>query len=194
MKIAIDISQIAYEGTGVASYVKNLITNIVTADSNNEYILFGASLRKRHVFREFARSLNDKSQRVRLISVPIPPTILAVLWNTWHVFPAEWFVGDVDIFWSSDWTQPPLSHAIGMTTVHDLSTVFYPLESHSSTEVDVTSGRILANITGTQAQRLRHVQKECRLILSDSESTKRDLIKVFHIPERSVHVVYPAVS
>ena len=49
MKIGIDISQIAHEGTGVATYVRNIVAALVHRYPEHEYILFGSSLRKRHV-------------------------------------------------------------------------------------------------------------------------------------------------
>ena len=46
MKIGIDISQIVHEGTGVGEYVRHLVKALLTIDQANEYVLFGASLRK----------------------------------------------------------------------------------------------------------------------------------------------------
>src|SRR5690349_17140659 len=106
MKIGIDISQMVHEGTGVARYVRELTKTLIESDAVNTYVLFGASLRKRDVFAKFAQSLPKNT--VRLVVVPIPPTILDILWNVLHIVPIEWFTGPVDIFWSSDWTQPPL--------------------------------------------------------------------------------------
>ena len=45
MRIGIDISQIAYEGTGVANYLSNLVRELVKSN-NQEYILFFSSLRR----------------------------------------------------------------------------------------------------------------------------------------------------
>ena len=43
MKIGIDISQIAYEGTGVGNFVENLVKQLITVDRKNEYVLFFSS-------------------------------------------------------------------------------------------------------------------------------------------------------
>jgi len=50
MKIGIDISQIAYEGTGVANFLSNLVSNLLKFDKKNEYILFYSSLRRNFQF------------------------------------------------------------------------------------------------------------------------------------------------
>lgn len=106
--------------------------------------------------------------------------------------PVEKLTGPLDVFWSSDWTQPPLIHAKGVTTVHDLIAFKFPEETHAKTELRGT--RLSANIVATQKARLTWVKKECRAIFCDSESTKQDVVPLLHIPEKSLHVVYPGVS
>jgi hypothetical protein len=178
MRIGIDISQIVYEGAGVATYVRNLIATLTNADSNNEYVLFCSSLRKREVFDDFFASLKKTTTNVTLRTFPIPPSLLDFFWNRLHIIPIEWFIGRVDIFWSSDWTQPPLSHAIGMTTIHDLSIFHFPESFHRT-------------ILTVQKRRLKRAKKECRAFLCDSEATKRDVVKIMGIAENKISVVYP---
>lgn len=176
MRIGIDISQIVYEGTGVARYVRELVSEILAQDTINEYVLFGASLRKRYMFQDFADSLS--ASNVTLKTVPIPPTVLDYFWNVFHIMPIEWFVGPVDIFWSSDWTQPPLMHAKGITTIHDVSPLRFPKE-HA------------AQIVAVHTRRLQRVKQECQTILCDSEATKQDVSRLLSIPSSRLHVVYP---
>lgn len=175
MKIAIDISQIAHEGTGVSAYVRKMVTALITGDVKNEYVLFGASLRKRHVFSAFVKSL---PRQVRLVFVPIPPTVLELLWNRLHIIPIEWFIGAVDIFWSSDWTQPPLSHARGVTTIHDLSFLRFP-------------ETFVHKITDTQKRRLERAKNICQRFFCDSEATKKDAETLLGIDKKKLKVVYP---
>ncbi len=179
MKIGIDISQMVHEGTGVARYVRELTRTLIESDSDNTYVLFGASLRKRYVFHTFVKNLSKHT--VRLVAVPIPPTILDILWNRLHIIPVEWFIGKVDIFWSSDWTQPPIAYAQGITTVHDISFMKFP-EEHAKQIRDV------------HKRRLFWVKKECEKILCDSEATKNDVKELLEIPENKLQVVYPGFS
>ncbi len=173
MKIGIDISQIVYEGTGVATYVRNMVNTLLKLDKKNEYILFGASLRQQKKLRAFG-------SKARLVLVPIPPTVLTFLWNTLHILPIETFTGPLDVFWSSDWTQPPLARAKGVTTIHDLIALKFPAE---------TDARIVA----AHKRRLAWVEKECEAIFCDSESTKKDIKDLLNIPEAKLHVVYPGI-
>lgn len=178
MKIGIDISQIVHEGTGVGGYVINLVKALLTIDQWNEYVLFGSSLRKLSRFTAYFEEVRVLNPRVRLVTVPIPPTILEFLWNTLHIVPVEWLIGPVDIFWSSDWSQPPLRGTKGVTTVHDVSFLRYP-ETFAQTIIDV------------QKRRLAWVKQECQAILCDSEATKGDVVELVGIQKDKLQVVYP---
>ena len=169
MKIGIDISQIVYEGTGVATYTKNLISNLLAIDKKNEYVFFGSSLRRQKDLKRFTKNV-----------WPIPPTLLDVLWNQLHILPIESLIGSLDIFHSSDWTQPP-TKAKKVTTIHDLIVYKYPESSHPQ-------------IITTQKRRLDWVKKECDLIIVDSLATKKDCQEILGIGESRLRVVYPAVG
>ena len=178
MKIGIDISQIVHEGTGVATYVKQIVAALVKKYPQHEYVLFGSSLRKQKVLRAYFNDIYHLSKHTRVVVLPIPPTFLEILWNRLHIFPVEWFTGPLDLFWSSDWTQPPLRYAKGVTTIHDLIALKFPAQ---------TDARIVA----THKRRLAWVAKECIAIFCDSESTKKDVIEFLGIPKEKLHVVYP---
>lgn len=181
MKVGIDISQIAFEGTGVGRYVQELVAAIVNNDEDNEYILFASSLRQRKKFFLFYEEAIHNKNRVKLKVFWYPPTILDLLWNQLHIFSIESFIGPVDVFWSSDWTQPPLSHAKGITTIHDVSFLYYP-ESFSRT------------ILSVQKRRLMRAKQECEAYLCDSKATCEDAKKLLGIKEEKLHVVYPGFS
>ncbi len=181
MRIGIDISQIVYEGTGVGNYVRRMVSELIARDTTNEYILFGASLRRRSKFYQYYNNTYYHSKRVKLVVVPIPPILLDILWNRLHIFPVEWFVGPVDVFWSSDWTQPPLIRAKGVTTIHDLTILRRP-ESF---------GEGLRNIVETQKRRLKRAVNVCSAFFCDSEATKKDAIELLGIPQNKLFVIYP---
>jgi hypothetical protein len=180
MRIGIDISQIVYEGTGVGTYVRRMVEVLMKIDKKNEYVLFGSSFRRKYMFEEFFQEMKKINSRVKLISVAIPPTLLDIIWNRLHIIPVETFIGPVDVFWSSDWTQPPLTHAKGVTTIHDLIALKFPHETDEG-------------IVATHKRRLAWVKKECKVILCDSQTTKRDIMKHLEIPENKLHVVYPGL-
>lgn len=182
MRIGIDISQVVYEGTGVGRYVRELIPRVIAASPEHEFVLFAGSLRQKNKVEAFVRPLLKKSQNIEVKIVPIPPKLLHLLWNVLHIIPAHWFIGSVDVFWSSDWTQPPLAkQTIGITTIHDVSFLHFP-ESFPSEILVVQRRRILRAI------------HECSLFLCDSEATKKDVAEYIGIKESKLLVVYPGVS
>ena len=173
MRIGIDISQLAYEGTGVANYLRNLVEHLVQQDTKNDYVLFYACLRKSLPSSTF----NFQSKNVQIKTFKIPPTILDLMWNKLHIFPIETFIGPVDIFISSDWTQPP-SKAKKATILYDLIVYKYPQETD-------------AKIIATQKRKLKWVKKEVDSILCISEATKKDAQEILGISAEKLHVVYP---
>lgn len=179
MRIGIDISQIVHEGTGVSNYVQEIVRALLAIDHENNYILFGSSLRKQRKLDQFYETV--KNPKVSLCSIPMPPIFLDFLWNRLHIVPIEWFTGPLDIFWSSDWTQPPLTHAKGITTVHDVSFLRYP-ETFTKAILDV------------QKRRLAWVKRECKVIYCDSEATKQDVMSLVGIARIKLKVIYPGFT
>jgi glycosyltransferase involved in cell wall biosynthesis len=172
MKIGIDISQIVY-GTGVSVYTKNLVENLLQIDKENEYKLFFSSLRQT-LPSDF--KINSKKAKVKLF--PIPPTLLEPLWNKWHWLAIERLLGQVDVFHSSDWTQPP-SKAAKVTTIHDFGFLKYPETAHPK-------------IKAVHQRRLAWVKKEADLVIAVSQSTKKDVMEILALPEEKIRVVYEA--
>ncbi|GIW61561.1 MAG: hypothetical protein KatS3mg089_0413 [Patescibacteria group bacterium] len=177
MKIGIDISQLAYSNTGVANYFHNLLQNLIAVDEQNEYILFYSSLRRK-LDDSIIKSLINS--RVKLKKFRFPPILLDLLWNKLHIAPIEWFVGDVDVFITSDWTEPPVIKAKKVTILYDLIVYKYPQET-------------TAKIIKTQKSKLKWVRKEADAILCISESTKKDASEILGIDQKRLHLVYPGV-
>ena len=65
MRIGIDVSQLAYENTGVANYLQNFVQNLLTIDKENEYILFFTSLRKEFPISNFQFLNNNPRVKIK---------------------------------------------------------------------------------------------------------------------------------
>jgi len=180
MKIGIDISQIVYEGTGVAEYVQKLVSQLLAIDQKNEYILFFShqSAKITNYKLQITNKFPNSKFRIREFQIPIQ--FLELLWNRLHIIPIEWFIGDIDIFYTSDWVEPPAKKAKKITTIHDLSIYKVP-ESFDKKIIEV------------HKRKLRWVAKESSAILCDSEATKRDAHELLHIENERLHVVYPGI-
>jgi hypothetical protein len=188
MKIGIDISQLAYENTGVANYLQNLVRNLIEIDKKNEYVLFFSSLRK----KLNSEKLNLKvSKNVQVKTFKIPPTILDILWNKLHILPIENFIGPVDVFITSDWTEPPVKQAKKATILYDLIVYKYPEETHDKTDFNLFKLLISPNIVEAQKRKLHWAKKESSMFFCISEATKKDAREILGIEENRLSVTYP---
>ncbi len=175
MRIGIDISQIVHEKTGVANYTKNLLTRLLKIDDKNEYVLFFSSLRKK-LGGSLVKYL--KNPRVKLKTYRFPPTLLELLWNRWHILPIEYFIGEVDVFFTSDWLEPPAKKAKKVTTIHDLIVFKHP-------------EGLPSKIINVQKRKLKWVKKESKLVICDSLATKKDVMEILGIEENKLKLIYP---
>lgn len=175
MKIGIDISQLAFDNTGVANYLRSFVENIIKIDTQNEYVLFYSSLRKKLPSLSFPVNSKVLVRRFR-----IPPTALNLLWNKLHVLPIEGLIGDIDIFITSDWTEPPARNAKKITILYDLTVYKYPKET----------ARV---IVSTQKKKLEWVKKESSKIFCISDATKKDAMEILGIPSNKLSVIYPGI-
>jgi hypothetical protein len=172
MKIGIDISQLAYEKTGVSNYLLNFVKGLIKEDDNNEYILFYSSLRKKLPV-DFSSSKN-----VTIKTFKLPSTFLNLIWNKLHILPIETFIGPVDIFVTSDWTEPPVKKAKKATILYDLIVYKYPKETHEK-------------IVEVQKRKLEWVKKETDRIFCISNSTAEDAKEILGIDSKKLSVIYP---
>ncbi len=183
MKIGIDISQIVYEGTGVARFTSGLIDSILDYDNDNHWTFFFSSLRQ-----NLDPLLEEKirNKKFSLIKWKIPPTILSLLWNDFHTFSRSYMLhvtsfNDLDWFITSDWTEPPSQKIKKAAVVHDLVYLRYP-------------EMVDKKIRDTQQKRLNWVKKESEIIFADSKTTKNDLVELLHVDAKKIYVNYPGVD
>ena len=178
MKIGIDISQIAYEGTGVSAFVENLVRDLLKIDDKNEYVFFFSSLRKN--LKSQILNLKYTSQNLKIKTFRFPPLLLDLLWNKLHILPIEWLIGDVDVFITSDWTEPPTVKAKKATILYDLIVYKYPSETDRK-------------IVEVQKRKLKWVKKESGMIFCISESTKKDALEILRLEDKRLKVIYPGI-
>lgn len=174
MKIAIDISQAIY-GTGVSVYTKNLVAHLIKQHPEDEFVLFGGSLRRRQELISLVKKLKGTPK-----IYPFPPTLMDFVWNSLHLIPIETFTGPVDLIHTSDWTEPP-SKFPKVTTVHDLIPFKYPQTTTDS-------------IRNAHKKKLAWVIRESRKIIAVSEATKRDLMSILRVPEGKIVVIPEGVA
>lgn len=176
MKIGLDVSQMVYSGHGVARYCKEL-TRALLMRGDHEYILYAGALRHRGAL--ILRSQNKPWSSATWRLPPVPPRLARLVFNYTNL-PVDWIIGKVDVFHSSDWTEP-YSKAISVTTVHDLAFYYFP---------DTVSPLVKK----TQATRLKRVVARGTHIIADSRSTKNDLMKTYQLKSNLIDIVYPGID
>lgn len=167
MKIGFDISQTAHFG-GVASYTLNLAEELIKIPKM-EVSFFYTSLRKPY-----------QGNLPNVKSYPFPPTLAEIFFNRLRILPIENLIGEMDVFHSSDWIQPP-TKAKKVTTYHDVVPLKYPQWSHPK-------------IVAVHKRRLQLVEKEIDMVIAVSKATKEDLLEASKVPSEKIIVIYEAAA
>jgi glycosyltransferase involved in cell wall biosynthesis len=175
MRIGIDISQIVY-GTGVSIYTQEIVRNLLQIDRENNYLLFGGSLRRKADLERFSHSLIGKHEEK---FVSYSPTILDFVWNRFHMLNIEKMTGSLDVYHSSDWTQAP-SNAFKVTTVHDLAPIKFSNETPK-------------RIVDVHKRRLYWVLKEMDRIITPTNFIRDELVQ-FGADPNKIRVIYEAAG
>jgi len=182
MKIGIDISQIAYKGTGVSRFTEGLIHAVLENNKLHEWTFFFSSFRN-----SLELSLKEKitAHHQTLVTLPLPPTVLSLLsndlrfatrliTNNLHQFTElDWFI-------TSDWIELPMPIKKA-TIVHDLVFKKYPQTVHKT-------------ILRAQLTRFKYVTNESKIIFTDSQATTNDLCQEFSIDSSRTMIIYPGVE
>lgn len=167
IRVGLDISQLAHHG-GVATYTQSL-AQALQQEKDLEMTFFYSSLR-----RPYRGNLKNVKK------FKLPPTFFEVLFNKMRNVPIERFLGQIDVFHSSDWVQPP-SKAKKVTTYHDVVPLKFPQWSHPK-------------IVEVHRRRLAIVEKEIDMVIAVSEATKKDLLSLSKIPEEKIVVIHEGVD
>ena len=153
-KAIIDISQSAFEGTGVGRFTLGLAKALNKYSKKIAWTFFFSSLRRKppYEIRNFKK----------LFKLPLPPKFFEIFWNKFHILSPEILFKNYDFWISSDWVEPPVKKLQKITIIHDLVFLKYPKTVHP---------RILKN----QRLRFKWLIKEAKLAITDSLTTKNDL-------------------
>lgn len=180
MKIGIDVSMLAYQGSGVANYTFNLVRHLLQDDSDHQYRFFYSSLRRPPGFEKLKEL---ETERSKVFDWRLPPRVFKFLWNKNHLLPVEWLIGKVDIYHSSDYLRPPLLKGTkSITTIHDLTWKLFP-EFHTD------------DVIQAHEKKMKKTIHYGDTIIADSQNTKRDLLRLYpEISRDKIHVLYPGIS
>ncbi len=171
MRVAIDYSAAVNQRAGIGRLVRNQVLALAEVDRDNDYRL---------VYARPNRGSEPQFPRARNFSrheVGIRERWLTILWHRAKLpLPADWLSGPVDVYHCPDFVLPPLRHARGILTVHDLAFLMRP---------DCADARLRAFLEEVVPRSVRRAD----FIIADSENTRNDLVVLLGVSPSSVAVV-----
>src|SRR5437870_12009021 len=171
MRIAIDYSAAVNQRAGIGRLVRNQVLALADLDHVNDYRLVYARPNRGSV-PQFPRARNFTQREVQLRE-----RWLSILWHRAKVpLPADWLSGPVDLYHSPDFVLPPLRHARGILTVHDLAFLMRP---------ECADARLRAYLEEVVPRSVRRAD----FIIADSENTRNDLVVLLGVQPDSIAVV-----
>jgi glycosyltransferase involved in cell wall biosynthesis len=177
MNIGVDIRMFARAThSGVEEYTLNLLSHIISAAPQHTFHLFYNAFHKVPLSFPWATLPN-----VRLIKKSIPNKFIEYSTFLFDEPKIDRFLGDMDIFLSPHFIPTALRPGTPRVTVfHDLSFEYYP-------DFFSFRKRLWHAVIAPRKQAARSA-----VIIATSESTKRDLMRLYGVPESKITVVYQA--
>ena len=179
MIIGIDIRMLA-RGTksGIEEYIINLLSNMLRLDNNIKYKLFYNGYKKVELEYDFLKLSN-----VTLKEFKIPNRLFDFSSQYFHYPKIDKLLDGVDIFFSPHIFSAPVSkNCKVITTFHDLS-----FENHKKFYSTSKNYWHFSMNPKSQAQRSNK-------IIAVSESTKKDLTKIYKIETEKIKVIYSGIG
>src|SRR5256884_825120 len=171
MRIAIDYRAAVNGGAGTGRLVRNQVLALADLDHVNDSRLVYARPNRGSV-PQFPRARNFSRREVQLRE-----RWLTILWHRAKLpVPADWFSGPVDVYHSPDFVLPPLRHARGILTVHDLAFLMRP---------ECADARLRAYLEEVVPRSVERAD----FIIADSENTRNDLVVLLGVQPDSIAVV-----
>lgn len=180
MRIGIDITPAVNQpNTGIGRYTQKLVENIVELEPGHDYSLVHSSNGK--VKNTFYKNLAKSNISSRRIAKSKRQT--RTLWLTSHKlrFGVDSTLGNLDLFHATDTCGPRLNRIRLVTTVHDVAFFSHP---------DTASPLNRHYLNSTIQASLNHSVR----VIAVSNSTKRDLMRLFYVPEEKIRVIHLGVN
>ncbi|MFA7693130.1 MAG: glycosyltransferase family 4 protein [Candidatus Hydrogenedentes bacterium] len=171
MRIGIELTPLTYRLTGVGYYVSHLIHEMLHVAEEESIRGFVAG------FRSMESSLKDFPVK----RVPLPQRVLKLLWDRVHAPRVDCLLGGVDVYHAVNYVLPPLKHAKGILSIHDLGFLRQPDWSNPATRAPF-------------AATIHKDALRADAIIACSESTRDDIVSLLQVPPERVHVIYDAAD
>ncbi|MCL5795665.1 MAG: glycosyltransferase family 4 protein [Patescibacteria group bacterium] len=181
MKIAIDCSKAVNESAGIARYTWELADNLAENFPQDQFFYFfnflSGKSEKLAKIKKLIRARKNISYKI----YPLPGQLKEKLFPGPISLGNIWLKGN-DIYHATEFLSFDRNLTIPqILTVHDLTMIKFP--AHRGEAISSRHGRMLARACQNASG-----------IIAVSQSTKKDIIKYFKIPEKKVEVIYQGVD
>jgi glycosyltransferase involved in cell wall biosynthesis len=168
MRVAIDIRRAGDFGFG--TYIRNIVNQLARSDRENEYLLIGQPSHASH--------FDPLPDNFQLLEYDAPPGSF----HTHMHLPYLLHKRGVDLLHMPWFYAPAIVPSRLVLTVHDLTDVLVPPPGLPAM---MQAGRLFF---------ARRALSRADRILAVSHSTKREISRMFDVPERKIEVVYNALD
>ncbi|MDD4994962.1 MAG: glycosyltransferase family 1 protein [Patescibacteria group bacterium] len=185
MRIGIDCRTILNpgfgEGAGVGHYTYYLVKNILRIDQENEYFLYFDDL----ITDDAILEVTSGAPNVKTRRFPFHEYKKFLPFAYSHILVSGFLGRDsLDVFHAPSGIMPYTYRGKTVITVHDLAIYKHPEWFPDGRVSKSVSTKMLVPKAVAAASR----------IITVSESTKRDLIQLFHVNPEIIHVIYEGVE
>ena len=181
MRIGIDARMYRKSSAGIGRYIQNLIKNLFKIDKDNQYVLFmTAEDREEFEKLEIKNSLQIANCKLKIVTVDIPHYSLSEQTKLGPIIARE----KLDLMHFTNFNHPIRYKGQFVTTIHDLTLFFFPETARRTNLIKRFGYRMV----------MKAACENSTKIIAVSESTKKDIIKTFHLPPEKIQVIYEAAD
>ena len=179
MILGFDIRSLFGNKTGIGVYSYNLVRSLRSLYKNDVLKLYACS---GFTGRSKATNPFEGDPHVSLSpSLRIPTSLLHLSWSYLGLPQVESIIGDVDLVHGLSYVLPRARKAKKVLTVYDLTFMLVP-QTHPFSRQKFLPALVKRSVRDADA------------IIAISESTKQDILRVFHVPDHKVTVTYLGVD
>ena len=166
--IAIDARKI--RDFGIGTYVRNLVRAIARLDDENRYLLL-VGPQGAEALADLPPNFQLVSERSRVYSVK---ELFALSWRLWRL--------ELDLYHATHYVLPLVLPCKAVVTIHDIIHLLYP-------------EFLPSRLAFFYAQRMiRSSLERSSRVISVSQTTRSDLLRLFEVDGRKIEVVYNGVD
>lgn len=168
-KIGYDAKRLFHNGTGLGNYSRSLIRSLYNEFPANEYVLFTPSI----------SYTNDSFYFTENLTVITPKIFSKIGWRSRFML-YSLLEQNIDLYHGLSHELPFKIETTGIKTVVTIHDVIYKFFPNDFPMLDKAVYDI----------KWKHACTNTHAIIATSEATKRDVIRLFGVPEHKIHVVY----